>query len=35
MGVLDKEFVRQFLTNNPKIEKDINGEEIKIFTTVK
>ena len=34
MGVLDKEFVRQFLTNNPIIEKDINGEELKSFTPV-
>ena len=35
MGVLDKEYIRQFLTNNPEIETDINGEEIKNFSPVK
>ena len=35
MGVLDKEYIRQFLTNNPEIETDINGEEIKNFRPVK
>ena len=35
MGVLDREFVRQFLTNNPKVEKDLNGKELKTFNPVK
>ena len=35
MGVLDKEFIRQFLTNNPKVEKDENGKEHKTFTPVR
>ena len=35
MGVLDREFIRQFLTNNPEIEKDLNGKEIKTFKPVR
>ena len=34
MGVIDKEFSRQFLTNNPSIEKDVNGKDIKVFNPV-
>ena len=35
MGLIDKEFSRQFLTNNPHIEKDINGKEVKTFNPVR
>jgi len=35
MGVIDKEFSRQFLTNNPSIEKDINGKDVKTFKPVR
>ena len=35
MGILDKEYIRQFLTNNPKEIVDNNGNKKKIFTPVK
>jgi len=35
MGLLDKEFVRQFLTNNPVIKKDKDGKEYKEFKPVR
>ena len=35
MGVLDKEYIRQFISNNPEIEIDINGNEVKTFKPVK
>ena len=34
MGVIDKEYIRQFLTNNPVLEEDIKGNEIKTFKPV-
>jgi len=27
MGLLDREFVRQFITNNPVVKKDKDGKE--------
>tara|TARA_R110002167_G_scaffold60869_8_gene171600 strand:- start:2796 stop:3557 length:762 start_codon:yes stop_codon:yes gene_type:complete len=35
MGILDKEYIRQFITNNPEIEKDINGKEHTTFKPVR
>jgi hypothetical protein len=35
MGVLDIEYIRQFISNNPEIEIDINGKEVKTFKPVK
>ena len=35
MGILDKEYIRQLITNNPKIEIDTNGEEVTTFNPVK
>ena len=35
MGLLDNEFVRQFLTNNPVIKKDKDGKEYKEFKPVR
>ena len=35
MSILDKEYIRQFITNDVKLDKDLNGEEIKKFDPVK
>ena len=35
MSILDKEYIRQFITNDPQIEKDLNGKEYKKFNPVK
>ena len=31
MSILDKEYIRQFITNDVKLEKDLNGKELKNF----
>ena len=35
MSILDKEYIRQFITNDVKLEKDLNGKELKNFKPVK
>ena len=35
MGILDKEFIRQFITNDEKFIKDTKGKDIKTFVPVK
>ena len=35
MSILDKEYIRQFITNDVKIEKDLNNKELKTFNPVK
>jgi hypothetical protein len=35
MSILDKEYIRQFITNDPQLEKDLNGKEYKKFNPVK
>ena len=35
MGVVDKEYIRQFLTNDAYLEQDLNNNEIKSFKPVK
>ena len=35
MGILDKEFIRQFITNDEKFIKDTKGKDIKTFIPVK
>jgi len=35
MGVIDKEFVRQFLTNNPRLVENKKGEKVKVFDPVR
>ena len=35
MSILDKEYIRQFITNDVKLEKDLNDKEIKKFEPVK
>ena len=34
MKIYNKEYIRQFLTNNPVITKDINGKPVKEFRQV-
>jgi len=35
MSILDKEYIRQFITNDVELDKDLNGKELKKFNPVK
>ena len=35
MGILDKEFIRQFITNDEKFIKDAKGKDIITFVPLK